>query len=127
MECILISVSDVIKKMPISKVESNPESDAADPALDPVPVLTSGSVGQMRHSSLFKDLAADILGQGSYLRFRAHGNSMAPFIRNGDTILVEPKRRAKCVSEILFSIAVPGDVMLHTVCSVRAETTAPWC
>lgn len=114
MECILISVSDVIKKMPISKVESNPESDAADPALDPVPVLTSGSVGQMKHSSLFDDLAADILGQGSYLRFRAHGNSMAPFIRNGDTILVEPKKASEmCIGDIVFYRRAGGRHVAH--------------
>jgi hypothetical protein len=35
-------------------------------------------------------LARDVLGQGAGLRFRAHGGSMRPFVRDGDTLTVAP-------------------------------------
>jgi len=40
---------------------------------------------QLKHSD-FRDIARTVLQTGNNLRFQAHGNSMAPFIRDGDTI-----------------------------------------
>ncbi len=37
------------------------------------------------HAAL-QDIATTVLQAGNDLRFQAHGNSMAPFIRDGDTI-----------------------------------------
>jgi len=34
----------------------------------------------------FQDIALTVLQAGNDLRFQAHGNSMSPFIRDGDTI-----------------------------------------
>jgi hypothetical protein len=39
----------------------------------------------LKHSD-FRDIARTVLQNGNNLRFQAHGNSMAPFIRDGDTI-----------------------------------------
>ena len=100
--------------MPIFKVGSTLESNAIDPVLNHAPTLTSGSVGQIKHNSLFGGLAADILGQGSYLRFRAHGNSMAPFIRNGDIVLVEPKKASELhIGDIVFYRRAGGRHVAH--------------
>jgi len=110
----LNSVSELIKAMPFFKVESDPESNAVDSVLNHVPIFTSGSVGPLKCNSLFDDLAADILGQGSYLRFRAHGNSMAPFIRNGDIILVEPKKASELhIGDIVFYRRAGGRHVAH--------------
>jgi GNAT superfamily N-acetyltransferase len=38
----------------------------------------------------FLDLSAEILRQGGSFQFRAHGSSMAPFIRDGDLLTVVP-------------------------------------
>jgi GNAT superfamily N-acetyltransferase len=38
----------------------------------------------------FLDLSAEILRQGGSFQFRAHGSSMAPFIRDGDLLTVAP-------------------------------------
>jgi GNAT superfamily N-acetyltransferase len=38
----------------------------------------------------FLDLSAEILRQGGSFQFRAHGSSMAPFIRDGDLLTVTP-------------------------------------
>ena len=108
------SVSELIKAIPFFKVESIPESNAVDQVLNHAPTFTSGSVGPMKSNSLFDTLAADILGQGSYLRFRAHGNSMAPFIRNGDIVLVEPKQANELrIGEIVFYRRSGGRYVTH--------------
>lgn len=79
-----------------------------------VPAFTSGSVGPIKCNSLFNGLVADILGQGSYLRFRAHGNSMAPFIRNGDIVLVEPKKASELrIGDIVFYRRAGGRHVAH--------------
>src|ERR1700730_1036446 len=41
-------------------------------------------------SELFLDLAAELLGRGHRVRFRAEGESMHPTIRGGEAIMVEP-------------------------------------
>ncbi len=38
----------------------------------------------------FHDLGRQILGSGSRVRFQAHGQSMQPFIQDGDIIVVAP-------------------------------------
>ena len=108
------SVSDVIKKMPVLKMESEPESNAFESTSASSPTLASGNVEQIKHGSLFDSLAVDILGRGSYLRFRAHGNSMAPFIRNSDIVLVEPKKASELrIGEIVFYRRADGRHVAH--------------
>lgn len=62
----------------------------------------------MRELSLggaeFAALSAGILGQGGAFSFRARGASMAPFIRDGDTLTVQPTAAAALR---------PGDVILY--------------
>ena len=43
----------------------------------------------------FLDLSAEILRQGGSFQFRAHGSSMAPFIRDGDLLTVAPTAPAR--------------------------------
>ena len=108
------SFADVIKKMPIFKAEPNSESNSIGSVFDSLPVLTSGNVEQIKHGSLFDSLAADILGRGSYLRFRAHGNSMAPFIRNSDVVLVEPRKASELrIGDIVFYRRTGGRHVAH--------------
>lgn len=52
----------------------------------------------------FLELSNEILNRGSYLRFRARGESMHPFIRDGDILKVKPVE----VSEIKL-----GDVVFY--------------
>jgi SOS-response transcriptional repressor LexA len=52
----------------------------------------------------FIALAREILGRGAAVRFRAHGRSMAPLIRDGDILTVSPVH----AEELKV-----GDVILH--------------
>jgi signal peptidase I len=68
----------------------------------------------MKNSLLFEDLAVDILGQGNCIQFRAHGNSMAPLIRNGDVVLVEPVKPEKLrIGDIIFYGTAIGRYIVH--------------
>jgi signal peptidase I len=58
----------------------------------------------------FGGLASQILASGSDLRFRARGSSMAPFIRDGDWLVVR---------RVDLRLIVPGDVLLYSVASER--------
>jgi signal peptidase I len=118
MERALNSILELIKTMPSFKADAGTESNDINKVSNSVPVLTSGSVGPIKSNALFDGLAADILGQGSYLRFRAHGNSMAPFIRNGDMVLVEPKKASELrIGDIVFYRRPSGRHVAHRLIS----------
>jgi hypothetical protein len=52
----------------------------------------------------FTDVCADLLQHGCCVRFRADGHSMAPTIRPGETLIVEPLGAAA---------PRPGDILLY--------------
>ena len=112
------SVSELLQEVPSFEVGSIPGSNAIDQVLNHVTALTSGGDRPMKRNSLFDGLASDILGRGSYLRFRAHGNSMAPFIRNGDIVLVEPKKASELrIGDIVFYRRAGGRHVTHRLVS----------
>ena len=55
-------------------------------------------------SAEFSDLSAEILARGALLRFRAQGDSMRPFIRGGDILVIAPieGEQARAGDAILF-------------------------
>ena len=68
----------------------------------------------MKQKLLFESLALDILGQGCYLKFCAHGSSMSPFIRNDDIITVEPKKASELnLGDIVFYRRTAGQHVAH--------------
>lgn len=64
---------------------------------------------------LYSDiLTQEILKQGTSLRVKGRGSSMYPFIRNGDTLLIEPKSRNKlCIGDIIFYRRPEGQYIAH--------------
>jgi signal peptidase I len=68
----------------------------------------------MKQKLIFDSLALDILGQGCYLKFCAHGSSMSPSIRNGDIITVEPKKASELnLGDIVFYRRTGGQHVAH--------------
>ncbi len=62
----------------------------------------------------FLDLATEILGRGDRLRFRVHGCSMTPFIRDGDLVEVEPvSAEDVALGDVLFLRDERGTLMVH--------------
>jgi len=67
-------------------------------------------------SAAFGQLGAQILGAGHGLRFRAHGVSMSPLVRDGDILLVQPvDARALRVSDVVLCKSDEGRVLVHRV------------
>ena len=72
--------------------------------------------------SEFAELSAEILGRGVSLRFEAHGQSMATFVRDGDILTIEPVpavalRRA----EVAFYRTAAGAMAAHRVVGRRVQ------
>jgi len=63
-------------------------------------------------------LAASLSAEGRTLRLVARGRSMAPFIRDGETVLVGPSRRPPRPGEVVLRRGPGGTLLLHRV--VRA-------
>ncbi len=59
----------------------------------------------------FAELSAEVLGASASIRFRAHGSSMSPFIREGDILTVDPAHPRELVR---------GDVVLYRSAGGRA-------
>jgi hypothetical protein len=62
------------------------------------------------------ELSAGILGQGGAFRFQARGASMAPFIRHGDLLTVQPVDKAALdVGDVILYRTGEGQLAAHRV------------
>jgi len=58
----------------------------------------------------------EVGGMGGSLRFQAHGRSMWPFVRSGDTLVVQPLgARSVAMGDILLYRTPAGGVAAHRV------------
>lgn len=66
---------------------------------------------------MFEDLWLEGLHQGRTMRFRGRGGSMAPFLRDGDIVTIEPGGKPVLGQVVLTG---PGDsLILHRVVAKR--------
>lgn len=71
-------------------------------------------------SEQFLDLAAEILNQGSSLRFRARGVSMRPIIQDGDLLEIRPLDWGQIRrGDILLFRASPRQSLVHRVVGIQ--------
>ncbi len=73
----------------------------------------------------FAELSAEMLGRGNRIRFRAHGRSMAPLIRDGDVLTVEPARLADLRVGDVALHRLGSQVVAHRVVGRRVEDGQP--
>ena len=67
----------------------------------------------------FLELSQEILEQGALLRFRAPGNSMHPFIENGDILVVEPSNGAQAhIGDVIFYRRPDGGLIAHRLIKI---------
>jgi signal peptidase len=68
----------------------------------------------------FAELATELLGRGHSIRFRAHGRSMRPLIRDGDILTAEPlgARRPR-LGEVILHGTAEGRAVAHRVIARR--------
>lgn len=68
----------------------------------------------MSDSTFFDEVTQEVLSRGSCLRFTVNGNSMAPFVRDGDIIHVEPMAADRLrVGDIVFYRRPGGKHTVH--------------
>ena len=67
-------------------------------------------------SEEFSELSTGLLRSGVSIRFLAHGESMAPLVRDGDVLLVAPVEIGKLlVGDVVLCLSHPGRVVVHRV------------
>ncbi len=67
-------------------------------------------------SAAFAELSSEILRAGVAIKFRAHGDSMRPLVRDGDVLLVRPvDGRPVRVGDLVLCSSGPGRVVVHRV------------
>lgn len=72
-------------------------------------------------------LSAEVLARGGALRFEAHGGSMAPFIRPGDVLTVEPTAADGLrVGDVALYRRGANDLVVHRVVARRIEGGQIW-
>jgi signal peptidase len=70
----------------------------------------------------FTELATDIFSKGNVLRFRAHGGSMRPFIRDGDIIEVKPIEASTIrLGDVIFYRSSQGRPFAHRVIKIVVQ------
>lgn len=70
----------------------------------------------------FLELSQEILEQGALLRFRAPGNSMHPFIENGDILVVEPSNGAQAhIGDVIFYHRPDGRLIAHRLIRIQNQ------
>lgn len=69
------------------------------------------------------NLMTAVLDRGAAFRFKARGFSMAPFIRDGDIITVEPVNRAHYGKGTIAAFTRPqtGQLVVHRIISVARD------
>ena len=67
-------------------------------------------------------LASAVLGKGHEFRFQAHGQSMVPFIRDGDTAIVEPIDNVPStirLGDVVFCVVDESRLLVHRVMGIN--------
>jgi hypothetical protein len=73
---------------------------------------------------LFDDVLNDALAKGLAVRFRAHGDSMHPTIRDGETITAAPVARSDIVCGDVLLFRCSGRVLAHRVVALSGSGDA---
>lgn len=69
---------------------------------------------------VFAEISKSLLGAGKSIRFNAVGDSMYPFIQNGDLIVVEPAQlRSLKIGDIIYYQDVEDHALLHRIIHKR--------
>ena len=67
-------------------------------------------------------LASAVLNKGHEFRFQAHGQSMLPFIRDGDTAIVEPIDNVPStirLGDVVFCVVDESRLLVHRVTRIN--------
>ncbi len=68
----------------------------------------------------FLELSQELLDRGALLRFRAHGRSMHPFIKNGNILIVEPLNGTSAsIGDVVFYRRSDGSLTAHRLIKVN--------
>lgn len=70
-------------------------------------------------ASAFDEISISLLSQGKSVRMRGSGNSMAPFIKNGSLIVIDPIRSTPKWGDVLLFRTALNRLLIHRVIAVK--------
>ncbi|NIM95876.1 MAG: hypothetical protein GTO18_19425 [Anaerolineales bacterium] len=74
----------------------------------------------------FADLAVEVLHRGDMLRFKAHGASMAPFIKDGDILSILPVEESELqIGNVVLYQSESGSLLAHRIVK-RSRNEGQW-
>lgn len=63
----------------------------------------------------FREMAGAVLSEGAHLSFRAGGRSMSPFIRDNETVIIEPPSSSLRIGDVILFISSGQQLTLHRI------------
>jgi len=78
---------------------------------------------QIHPNKRFSALMKAVIKEGNAFRFRAAGNSMNPFIKNGDIITISPINNRSIITGDILAVSIPTDnhLVVHRVVSRKKD------
>lgn len=70
---------------------------------------------QNKTAAHFREIAGALLGEGAGISFQAGGRSMSPFIRDGETVIVEPQTRTLRIGDVILFASTAQKLILHRI------------
>lgn len=69
----------------------------------------------------FREMAGAVLREGAQLSFRAGGRSMSPFIRDNETVIVEPPSSSLRIGDVILFGSSEQHLTLHRIVRKTAD------
>lgn len=76
---------------------------------------------QNETSLYFREMAKAVLSAGAHIAFRAGGASMSPFIRDNETVIIEPLTRTLRTGDIILFEAESRQLLLHRIVKKKRD------
>ena len=73
---------------------------------------------QNKAAAHFKEMAMAVLREGAQLSFRAGGKSMSPFIRDNETVIIEPLARTPRIGDVILFDCQGQQLILHRIIKI---------
>ena len=74
----------------------------------------------------FLAISQEVLNRGAFLRFRAHGSSMNPFVKNGNILIIEPLNGISVnIGDVVFYHRSDRSLIAHRLVKINVQKGEP--
>ncbi len=69
----------------------------------------------------FREIAGAVLREGARISFRAGGSSMSPFIRDNETVIIEPLNDTLRIGDVVLFGSEGNQLILHRIVKKKGD------